>query len=99
MVDWCYVLFVFEKARSCILPQFLTFILLPFIQLQVVLISSFRADEKKQKARHRVKIVAMFFAQKLLCNIHRSNIACRSSLFVSVQALRDLCGYSVIKKK
>ena len=40
----------------------------------------------------------MFFAQELLCNIHRSNIACRSSLFVSVQALRDSCGYSVIKE-
>ena len=53
---------------------------------------------KYQRTRHRVKIVAMFFAQELLCNIHRSNIACRSSLFVSVQALRDLCGYSVIKE-
>ncbi len=41
----------------------------------------------------------MFFAQELLCNIHRSNIACRLSLFVSVQALRDSCGYSVIKEK
>ena len=55
MVDGCYVLFVFEKARSCILRQLLTFILWIYIPLQVVLFSSFRADEKKQKARHRVK--------------------------------------------
>ena len=59
---------------------------------------TFCADRKYQRTRHRVKIVAMFFAQELLCNIHRSNIACRLSLFVSVQALRDLCGYSVIKE-
>ena len=61
-------------------------------------IRTFCADRKYQRTRHRVKIVAMFFAQELLCNILWSNIACRSSLFVSVQALRDSCGYSVIKE-
>ena len=55
MVDGCYVLFVFEKARSCILRQLLTFILLPFIQLQVVLFSSFRADEKEAKGSAQSK--------------------------------------------
>ncbi len=86
------------NIKPCVLPQFLTLQLWIYIPLQVVLFSSFRRHEKKQKARHRVKIVAMFFAQELLCNIHRSNIACRSNLFVSVQALRDSCGYSVIKE-
>ena len=40
--------------NPCVLSQFLTFVLWTFIPLQVVLFSSFRADEKKQKARHRV---------------------------------------------
>ena len=40
-----------RRVRSCICKQFLTFRLLSYILLQVVLFSSFRADEK-QKARH-----------------------------------------------
>ncbi|MBO5921604.1 MAG: hypothetical protein J6Q48_04375, partial [Bacteroidaceae bacterium] len=43
------------NIKPCVLPQFLTLQLWIYIPLQVVLFSSFRADEKKQKARHRVK--------------------------------------------
>ena len=86
------------SARPNIVPQFLTLLLWFVFHFMSFSHCTFYADRKYQRTRHRVKIVAMFFAQELLCNIHRSNIACRSSLFVSVQALRDSCGYSVIKE-
>ena len=42
------------NIKPCVLSQFLTLLLWICIPFQVVLFSSFRADEKKQKARHRV---------------------------------------------
>ena len=51
----CGTILGLADPALCILRQLLTFELWIYIPFQVVLFLSFRADEKKQKARHRVK--------------------------------------------
>ena len=59
----------------------------------------FSCRRKEAKGSAQSKNSRNVLCSGIASNILWSNIACRSSLFVSVQALRDLCGYSVIKKK
>ena len=79
-----------RRVRSCICEQFLTFMLWIYILLQVVLFLSFRADEKKQKARHRVSKFAPSSCSWVASNIIRPLLARRYYLNVSNQGMGEL---------
>ena len=71
-----------------------TFVFYSFCSLSFL---SFLCRQKGAKSSAQTKIVAIFF-----CSCHtvstQSNIACRSSLFAPVQALRNLCGLALLEK-
>ena len=52
MVDGCYVLFVFEKARSYIVLQFLTLFLLSYILFVVFLYVLFGRKKNEKRPAH-----------------------------------------------
>ena len=58
---------------------------------------TFHRVKSNKSARHRQNKAQQPFARAVLAST-RSAVVCRSNLFVSVQALRDLCGLALLRK-
>ena len=67
MVDGCYVLFVFEKARSYIVLQFLTLFLLSYILFVVFLYVLFGRKKNEKRPAHGFRKSLPFFARATSC--------------------------------
>ena len=67
MVDGCYVLFVFEKARSCILRQSLILQPLSYIYFVVFLYVLFGRKKNEKRPAHGFRKSLPFFARATLC--------------------------------
>ena len=80
-----------------ILPQYLPLRLLSFIPFCSLSILTFCRSKSYKNARYGKNSRSVLLLVPHTAST-RSNLVCRSNLFVSVQALRDLCGLALLRK-